>query len=349
MAFKLRKVIRFGLIIGLILNLWSTIFSESIPPVKNTSIKNPSTLNFLFESTQDSLILRALDQVYQMNYASADSLLQTLPAIPARTYFQGLVLINAFNDLGDTLALSHAQKIWENFDRDPNHKNFALYRGLIKLQLSYIATVRHHNFKAADLAHDAIKILQPFSQYAEAAAALALYDYYKANLLYGLKWLPFISTATTDKQGPLDLLEKAIPQSHYLREILQTNLLWLYYDGGQYDKGLKIIDEFLHRYPNNRLYRQIKADFLFRKGEINLALKQQLNLRDEYFHLQNLSHFKTALPLGYLSSVGNLAKIYQAQKRFSERDEQLKIWHRQEFEAAKLWLPSSLQKEVKSL
>jgi hypothetical protein len=159
-------------------------------------------------------------------------------------------------------------------------------------------------------------------------------------------WVPFVKA---DRDGPLGKLESAIPRSRYLQDILQTTLLWLYYDRGKYDLGLARINAFLVRYPQNRLYRQIKADFLFRKGDIPLARSIHEALRQEYLGLNRTYPSPAYLPIGYLSSVGNLAKIYASQKQPELLGSQLAIWRKPESEKVMDWIPASLKREVKSL
>ena len=306
-------------------------------------------MHCLYEPAYDSLILRALDLLYRMDYSAADSAFNTLPDIPARSYFRGLVLVNRFNDLGDTAALFRAKALWEKFDQSTSataNNNQALYRGLTELQLSYVAGVTGRQIRAARLGRQAIGKVRPFAGKAEADAAMALYDYYKASLLKGVDWVPFV---TADEEAPLAKLEKAIPESRYLREILQTTLLWLYYDREKFATGLGLIEAFLKRYPENRLYRQIQADFYFRKGDVALARSLHEELRREYTELGKAYPSPPYLPIGYLSSVGNLAKIYASQKQPELMEGQLKVWQAPEFRSLMDWLPSSLKREVKSL
>jgi hypothetical protein len=311
----------------------------------------------LREPAHDSLILRALDMLYRGAYTPADSLLGTLPDIPARGYFRGLVLASRCGDLGDTLALAEAEREWERLDAAgderasplPKDPRYGLYRGLSELQLSYVATQRGGRIKAARLGRRAVQRLEAFRGVAEADAALALYDYYKAELLKGIAWLPFVKA---DREGPLHRLEAAVPRSRYLRETLETSLLWIRYDAGRYDEGLPAIAGFLARYPLNRPWRQMRADFLFRRadaaaGDLDSALAIHLGLASEYAALATAC--PGCLPLGYLCSVGNLAKIYAARKTPVLADKELSIWQSPRYAPARPWLPPSLVREVDAL
>ncbi len=308
----------------------------------------------LYEPAHDSAILRGLDQVYRGEYAAADSILSRLPDCPARAYFRGLVGINRFGDLGDTAALFAAARLWEGLDRASDSSaslfrrdaNYPLYRGLSELQLSYVASITGGRIRAARLGRKAVGLLAPLSDRAEAAAAIALYDYYKAALLRGVAWLPFISA---DREAPLRQLEAAIPKSRYLKEILRTSLLWIHYDAARYQAGIQPIQAFLARYPGNRPYRQMLADFRFRNGDLDSARRLQEDLLAEYRGLSRIYPQPGYLPLGYLGAVGNLAKLDASQRRPDSLRTHLEIWHSPRNGGIIKWLPASLVREVDSL
>ena len=308
----------------------------------------------LYEPVHDAAILKALDRIYRAEYDSAEAVLAALPDCPARAYFRGLVRINRYDDLGDTAALFAAEALWERLDRAADTAasvllkdgNYPVYRGLAKLQLSYVASVTGGRIRAARLGRKAVDLLRPYSGYAEAAAALALYEYYKAALLKGIAWLPFVSA---DRDRPLENLEAAIPRSRYLREILRTSLIWIHYDAGRYREGLEPIREFLARYPGNRTYRQMRADFRYRQGDLDAARRMQDSLLAEYRGLGRLYSSPAYLPLGYLSAVGNLAKLDASQKRRDWLDRDLTLWYSPRYKGMLKWLPASLVREVDSL
>lgn len=320
---------------------------------------DPDALAPLAEPARDSVITRSLDLLHRGAYSAADSVLRGLPDAPARGYFRGLVLAGLFHDLGDTAALNEAEREWERLDRagddgrsplarDPN---YGIYRGLSELQLSYVASLRRESLRAARLGRRAAKRLEAYRGVAEAEAALALYDYYKAELLKGIDWLPFVRA---DRAGPLRRLEAAAPRSRYLAEPLSASLLWIYYDAGRYAEGIAAIRVYLSRYPGDRLWRQMLADFHFRgaasgAGSLDSALAIHLALAAEYRTLADAGRHPSRLPLGYLCSVGNLAKIYAARKQGGDLAGQLEIWSSPRYAGLSKWLPASLVREVEAL
>jgi hypothetical protein len=326
--------------------------AAAAPPGKAT-VTRPC----LYDSASDPILLAGMSRVHAMDYAGADSAFSSLPAgSPGRAYFRGLALFHRFHDRGDTAALFRAESLWTEVSRraasrdatDPvdTAVNIDLYRGLSTLQLSYVASIVGSGVRAAHLGRKAAQQLRPQEAKAEAAAALALYDYYKAALLKGVAWLPFVKA---DAGAPLRRLEAAVEASRYLRETLETSLLWLYYDAGRYEEGLRRVDAFLSRHPGNRTWRQMRADFLFRRGDLAEARALHESLLEEYSGLMEQCPPPRCLPLGYLSSVGNLAKIHGKTGSAELRRKYVALWSSSRFSPYLSWMPGSLRREVDAL
>jgi hypothetical protein len=149
-------------------------------------------------------------------------------------------------------------------------------------------------------------------------------------------------------------LEAAVPRSRYLHATLSASLLWIYYDSGRYAEGMPAIRGFLARYPGNRTWRQMLADFHFRgarsgAGALDSALALHLALSAEYRALAAEYPPPAYLPLGYLCSVGNLAKIYAAQGKRDLFERELGIWYSPGYAGLRNWLPGSLVREMETL
>jgi hypothetical protein len=313
----------------------------------------------LYEPAYDSLLRTALDRLGDADYAAADSLLRRIPDVPARAYFRGLALAERCHDLGDTAALSEAESEWARLLRTDagadgpgmGGADSGIYRGLAELQMSYVSSLRGARLTAARQGRRAAGLLAAHRGIAEAEAALALYDYYKAELLKGIAWLPFVHA---DRDEPLHRIEAAVSASGYLQETLRASLLWIYYDRGRYADGLPAIRRELARHPGNRIWRAMLADFHFRgaadgTGSLDSALSLHLALAAEYRALDSVRASPPNLPLGYLCSVGNLAKIYAARGNREAERGQLEIWDSSRYAGIRHWLPSSLVREVDAL
>jgi hypothetical protein len=328
------------------------------------ALLNPDRPGCLLEPAGDAGLLAALDRMYRMEYDAADSAFAAaLPkGSPGRDYFRGLNLLHRFVDRGDAWALSRAESLWSAVSgtRPPASREGSssptahLYRGLSTLQLSYVANLRGERLRALRLGRKAAGQLEPLRELAEAGAALALYDYYKAALLKGVDWLPFVEA---DPEGAMRRLESAVSRSRYLREALQTSLIWLYYDARRLEEGMALIDGFLARYPANRTYRQIRGDFLFRRAMFSrdssaarMDLVRALDIHDsllaEYGRLLGSCPPPGCIPIGYLSAVGNQVKLHARLGHPDLLRKHIGIWSSSKFAPYLSWVPGSLRREV---
>ena len=314
----------------------------------------PSFAASLLEPRYDTVLMAAMDQTFRMNYAAAESSLAQLPADhAAHPYFTGLSCLNRFKDLGDTAALRHAEIFWNRLSpRNASSERFRedsvslrLYRGMAALQLSYIASLRGFTLRSASLALTARGQLLPVTGQAEADAGLALFDYYREHALEKIRFLPFVNPNTN---VPLKQLKSAANQSRYLRDGLLVSAFWIHVDRKETDSALKIADDFLGRYPHNRLARQMRGSALFRGGRLTEARLVYEELLREYSALKD-SLPSSYLPIGYYCSVANLARIYWGLGLSSQAKVKLEEWRKVRNSSLESWLPSSLKKDLEHL
>ena len=288
----------------------------------------------------------ALERLYRMEYPAAEEfLLKTLPAAsPARAYFAGIVCLNRFLDWGDTAALTRAEAHWELLARESGTGAAAsstararLYRGLAGVQLSYTASLRGQNLRAARLALAAERQLRPLPA-PEAKAARMLYDYYRGRLL---DRLPFVGAAPLDAAAFAALAR----ESSVLREMFLVSLFWIHVDQGRFGAADAIARGFLAKYPDNRLGRQMRTDGLFRAGRFDDALAEQEKLRQEYAALPRAGR----LPLGYYKAVGSLARLHAALGQDKQAREHLDEWNRAGAAGMAPWLPPTLKRDLRQL
>lgn len=296
-----------------------------------------------------AVVRTALDQLYRMDYAAAEETLNRgLPAeSPARPYFAGVACMNRFLDWGDTIALRRAESHWENLSprgdppkafRKTDAAELRLYRGLAGVQLSFAASLRGQRFRTATLALAARNQLDGLKA-AEARATVMLYEYYRGRIL---EKLPFVGEADFDVAAYTD----AIQASPALREMLLASLFWIHVDHRRFGPAQSITAEFLARYPENRLMRQMRADAFFQAGKLAEARDAYERLRGEYAALPPAPG---NLPLGYFRSVGNLARIQAARGDRRETEARVAEWNRAERLGLMPWLPAVLKRDVARL
>lgn len=303
----------------------------------------------LFNPQYDAPLLAAMQQTFGMQYGKADSIVARLPRdIPEQPYFSGLACMTRFQDLGDTSALRRAENFWMRLiNNDPpqtfhaDSAQLQLYRGLASLQLSYLASLRGSNLRAASLALSGRSLFLASHDWAEAEAGLALFDYYREHALEKIRFIPFFHP---DSDPPLQHLEAAAEKSRYLRDGLRVSVFWIHVDRNETDSALGISDDFLKRFPENRLMRQMRGSALYRGGRLAEARKVYEDLLPEYAALKNsLPNFP---PLGYACCVGNLARIYAGLGMKAESASKLAEWRNLSRFGLEPWLPSSLKKEL---
>ena len=305
----------------------------------------------LHDGPHDSTLLAIMDGIYRMDYARVEKTARTALAGSANAalYFSGLAAINAFSDVGDTSALRRAEDGWSRIlATEPSGNNSdstsPLYRGLSGLQLSYVASLRGQSLRTGRLAWSARSELRQAPTFAEAEAALSLFDYYRQKLLEKISFLPFVNP---NPGRSLRNLRTAAENSRYLRDVLRASAFWIHFDRGEMDSALTITDGFLLRYPENRLARQMRGDALFRMGRLSEARSAYETLLREYASLQDSC--RSCLPIGFACATGNLARIYAGLGLKPLADEYLRKW--KSLEAGKVgpWLPGSLKRDLSKL
>jgi hypothetical protein len=315
-----------------------------------------------FLTPDEAVVVRqAIDHMSRMNYDAAETgLTRGLPTTsPARFYFAGLAVMNRFVDLGDTNALRRAEAYWEPLTpKGAPHPHFKktntdllnLYRGLTGMQLSYAASLRGQQFRSTTMALASRPLLKSLvseseapgerrSKYPEAQASLQLFEYYRERLL---SKLPLIDNTEFDVKSYRLAAEGSPP----LRDMFLASLFWIHIDQGQFAAAEAVSSEYLTRFPQNRLARQMHASGLYRWGRLEEAYRITLDLKSEY---SKLPRDPGTLPLGYYRAVGNLARLAAA-RGMDREAEALKVeWMKAEKAGLTPWLPSVLRRDLARL
>jgi predicted Zn-dependent protease len=293
-----------------------------------------------------AVVAQALDQTSRMDYEAAEqTLIRELPATaPARSYFAGLVCMNRFLDVGDTVALRRAEAYWEPLSprgdpapvfRKTDPEVLKLYRGLTGLQLSYAASLRGQRVRSTALALAARSRLEGHPA-PEARASLQLIAYYQDRLF---EKLPFVDKTEFDEKA----FRRAAEGTPALRDMLKASLFWIHIDEGRFASAEAIVSDFLARYPENRLARQMRGVGLYRSGRLEEARTAYSALKAEYAALPVAPG---TLPLGYYRAVGNLARIRAAQGDRAEAEALRADWRKAEKAGLMPWLPSVLRRDL---
>jgi hypothetical protein len=258
--------------------------------------------------------------------------------------------MNRFLDWGDTAALRRAERRFEELSprgdasprlRGEDAARVRLYRGLAGFQLSYVASLRGHSFRAATLAlaaRDRLLSPSPLPD-PEARASLMLYDYYRGRLL---ERLPFVDAP----EFPVAAFRKAADASPGAREMLLFSLFWVHVDVKRFDEASAITEDFLTRYPGNRLARELRGSLAFRRGNPSESRAEYEKLREEY---AEQAKAPGRIPLGYFRAVGNILRAQSAAGNRREVEALRKEWKRGLAGPAGPWLPAGLKEELSRL
>lgn len=326
---------------NLILGLWISLFCLF------TSNSFASKLKPLREPSSHLFLTHLIPLSLEGNHSSALALVKdSLGGSEfSHKYFSAYVLLNRFGELADTNALNLAEtklhEIINSKNTTPISPQDSVYLGLAYLQNSYIASIKKKKLSTVFLARKGEKVLSLLPESLEAQSALAVYHYYKAKLLEELDWIPFFEVK---KKSPEHILKLWLTGENYLQVYFVSSLIWMYYDLGQYHKGLKHIGELIHRYPNNKLFWQFKADFLYRLKKYSAADSLYRQLEKSYINQSIQYPCSTCLPLGELEAVGNQVKVATTRKDTARLKELHKKWKSPRTKQYLDWLTPSLIK-----
>lgn len=235
---------------------------------------------------------------------------------------KSIILISRYDDLGDTLDLQKAATDLNNCQVK------GAWDALRNFQLGFVQSQMGHSVKGAFTTRNAAGFFKNNPDI-DARGLFSIYAYYVDN---SFSWLPFVSD---QRELHLKNLNHASQESKLFWPLFSTSLIWMYYDRGDFEKGLEITELVLSKYPQHAVFLQIKADMLYKMNRHDEALKIYLSSAAEY-------HKKTGQSIRYWCSVANLVKIYKAKGDA----EQSALWQQRllndGFNRLKKWIPSSV-------
>jgi tetratricopeptide (TPR) repeat protein len=328
---------------------WSYLFFLFLGGLQAETENSSSILSFR-ENKHDAVILTFLDYLYQQKYNSADSVLNLHldRGQPGYYYFKGFLECTIFNDFGDTSALFLAKNYWEKLgdlaeDKPQKKKDtlfWDLYHGLALSQLGYVSSILHKSIKSAFQGRAGVKLLGTQKQFLEAQCVIQIYKYYKNKLF---SWVPLVN----DNQKPFrKFLLDNYEHSRYLSVFFLTPLIWMHFDVKMYQKGLELAQKFLKKYPDNRIYRLIEADFYYKLKNYDKASQIFEEIKSEYLNFYSNSSDNKFIRINYFSAVGNLVRVYKAWGNAEKQKENSDIWFSEDCIKVRKWLPKSLIKDI---
>ena len=273
---------------------------------------------------------RATARSMALDYDGALSLAKQVRAKDAGAgcVLENVVLVSRYDDLGDTLSLQRAGANLEKCTAT------GLWEALRKFEIGYVQNETGHSVKGAMTTRSAAKLFEE-SPELEARAFFAIYAYYVDN---SFSWVPFKSDRRAEY---LAVLDSASSASKRFWPLFLTSLVWMYYDKGDFNAGLKLSLRGLAKAPDHPVLLQIKADMLYKLRRYKEAAVIYEKSAADYLK-------RTGKSIRYWCAVMNLVRIY-ADKGDSQKAES---WRKElsdpEFAKWRRWMPASLVDDLKS-
>ena len=273
---------------------------------------------------------KATAQTMAMQYGDALATAKKLRSAnePAGCVIESIVRISMYDDRGDTTALMEAGKSLEKCKAD------GLWDALRKFEMGYVQSEQGHSLKGALQTRSAAKMFED-SKELEARAFYAIYAYYVDK---SFSWLPFKSD---HRDEYLAVLDSASKKSVRFWPLFLTPLIWMYYDKGDFERGLKLSERGLQKAPNHPVMLQIKADMLYR-------LKRYAEAAAIYEKSAADYKKRTGESIRYWCSVLNLIRIYNDAGDKEKAAKYRAMLASPAYKALEGWMPGSLMDDLKS-
>ena len=241
---------------------------------------------------------------------------------------ENIVRVSRYDDLGDTAALVTAGTNLEKC------ASTGLWQALRKFELGYVQTETGHSVKGAMTTRSAAKLFEE-SPEQEARAFYAIYAYYIDK---SFSWVPFKSDRRSEY---LAVLDSASKDSKRFWPLFLTSLVWMHYDKGDFNAGLKLSLRGLGKAPNHPVLLQVKADMLYRLKRYKEAVAIYEKSAADYL-------VRTGKSIRYWCAVMNLVRIYADMGDKEKSARWQKALEDQEFKKLRHWMPGSLVDDLES-
>lgn len=235
---------------------------------------------------------------------------------------ENIVRVSRYDDLGDTLSLIRAG---ENLEKC---KSAGLWEALRKFELGYVQSETGHSVKGAMTTRSAAKLFEESSEQ-EARAFYAIYAYYVDK---SFSWVPFKSDRRAEY---LAVLDSASASSSRFWPLFLTSLVWMHYDKGDFNAGLKLSLRGLSKAPNHPVLLQVKADMLYRLKRYKEAAAIYEKSAADY-------ESRTGRSIRYWCAVLNLVRIYADMGDTAKMQAWRAKLSDETFKKMRHWMPGSL-------
>lgn len=241
---------------------------------------------------------------------------------------ENIVRVSRYDDLGDTAALIAAGTNLEKC------VSTGLWEALRKFELGYVQSESGHSVKGAMTTRSAAKLFEE-SPEQEARAFYAIYAYYIDK---SFSWVPFKSDRRSEY---LAVLDSAATGSRRFWPLFLTSLVWMHYDKGDFNAGLKLSMRGLSKAPNHPVLLQVKADMLYKLKRYKEAAVIYEKSAADYL-------VRTGKSIRYWCAAMNLVRIYADMGDKVKAEQWQKLLSDPVFKQMRQWMPGSLIDDLES-
>jgi len=212
----------------------------------------------------DEIISEGVQQILLQNYPAADSIFSHIKWIeknnPMSELMHASVMISKVTDFEDELdktefekLLNSAEEKIENNSIHNSRKKY--YYGLLHGFRAFAGWYQGNWFKTFTEGYRALNFFEAYLENErdanDAQIAIGIYKYWRSRKSEILSWLPFLSD---EKPKGIAMIEKGLSGETYFKHLAMHSLAWIYIDYKTPIKAIKICEDILAKYPENRFF-----------------------------------------------------------------------------------------------
>lgn len=216
----------------------------------------------------DTLIKKGIELTIHQQYDDANKIFYQLkngyPELPLGDIYLAGVEITKSVDYGEKLdteklntILLRAEKLSDSLlsaDDDNVWHNYFI--ALTKAFVAYQNALSYDYLNAFIEGYISIiyfeECLKYDNKFYESYLAIGTYLYWKNAKSESFNWLPFVRD---NRDEGIKLIETAIDKSSYSNYLALQSLIWIYINEKSYLKAIELCEEFLSKFPENRLIK----------------------------------------------------------------------------------------------
>ncbi|MBU2444586.1 MAG: hypothetical protein KJ666_03295 [Bacteroidetes bacterium] len=212
----------------------------------------------------DEIIKKGVEQILLQNYSNADSIFSGIehvdPKNPMMELMKASVMISMATDYEEPFNENKFEELLKNAENKiklyfSSKLKKDYYFGLLNGFHSYADWYRGKWFGAFANGLRALNYFEELLEHSrnayDAKIAIGIYKYWRSRKSEVLSWLPFLND---EKSYGISLIEEDIKGETYFLHLALHSLAWVYIDYKNPLKAIKLCEDILAQYPQNRFF-----------------------------------------------------------------------------------------------